>query len=134
MRGMKEILAMILFTAAIALGQNTDLIDENAVRYAKTATLELRNRMVHPTSFTVLEVKAIIKEEKGGKTTYKGCIHYVSTNIVGGSLQQWATYSVGERGNPKLGTGRHYVHCHLDKNSKGWDVTDIVRKYLQEQQ
>lgn len=130
---MKEILATILFTAAITLGQNTDLIEENAVRYAKTATLELRNRMVHPTSFTVLDVKAIAKEEKGGRATYKGCIHYVSSNVVGGSLERWATYSVDEKGHSKLGTGRNHVRCHLDKNSKDWDVTHVVLKYLQEQ-
>jgi hypothetical protein len=133
MSGMKEIFVTILFTTAVALGQNADLIEENAARYAKTATIELRSRMVHPTSFIVLEVKAIASNEKGGRTTYRGCIHYVSSNVVGGSLQRWATYLVDEKGNPNLRTGRKYGDCHLDKNSNDWDVTDIVLKYLQEQ-
>ncbi len=84
--------------AAQAIHDAAEQIRSRSIDYAIQATSEIRNVMLDPTSLTVLQVIAITHREKNGSTSFRGCVRYVGSNIVGGRLQQWGVYWVSNKG------------------------------------
>jgi hypothetical protein len=96
--------------------------------YAVRATSEIHNVMLDPTSFTVLQVIAITKQEKDGRTSFRGCVHYVGSNSFGGRMQRWGGYSVNKKGQLNSWSGTEYTDCYIHKNEVQTDVTAEVEK------
>jgi hypothetical protein len=105
-----------------------------SIGYAIRATLDIRDIMIDPTSFTLLQVVAITRREKDGSTSFRGCVHYVGSNRMGGREQAWGGYSI-DRKHPlevKSWPGGEYSDCYIHKNEVQIDVTGEVQKYLSE--
>ncbi len=68
--------------------------DDQSKAYALEACKRLRNRMKDPGSFTLMQVVAIARQNKDPKkpSDFRGCIHYVASNIFGGREQAWGSY------------------------------------------
>jgi hypothetical protein len=106
----------------------TDEITLQSIRYASDATARIRDLMLDPTAFTVLQVIAITKQEKDGRTSFRGCVHYVGSNSYGGRRQQWGAYSVNKKGKLNSWLGGEGTHCNINKNDVQTDVTGEVQK------
>jgi hypothetical protein len=103
-----------------------------STEYAIQAAWEIRNIMLDPTSFAVLRVIAITKLEKDGRTSFKGCVHYVGTNSYGRKRQSWGGYSVNKKGQLHSWPGSEDGDCYVFKNESQTDVTNEVEKFLSE--
>jgi hypothetical protein len=102
----------------------------SSTEYAIRATSEIRDEMYDPTAFTILQVIAITKKEKDGRISYRGCVHYVGSNLNGGRLQRWGGYSANKKGELRSWAGGEYDTCSIYKNDVEVDVTADVSKIL----
>jgi hypothetical protein len=100
---MKRMLVRLLVALVLTcpvVGQNPtcgahatgDEISEKSIAYAIRATSGMQHVMHDPTAFTILQVTAITKQEKNGRITFSGCVHYVGSNLYGGRMQQHGSY------------------------------------------
>jgi hypothetical protein len=119
--------AQNLLKALHASGEPTD---DEIIDYALRAASAIRNGLYDPTSFTLLQVVAFTKHEKDGRTTFHGCVHYVGSNLYGGRMQRWGSYSVDKKGRFSFSPGNEYSNCYVNKNDVRKDVTDEIQNAL----
>lgn len=106
------------------------------VEYATQAKKQLRDMMVDPTSFTVLQVTSFVQYDKHGRATFSGCVRYLGSNVYGGKVQRWNQYQVGSRGvvvdttHDWSWSASHYSECYLPYKAVQTDVTAEVKKAL----
>jgi hypothetical protein len=122
-----------VWRGAVSLDSPEAQAQSRSIDYAIQATSDIRNSMLDPTSFTVLEVIAATKQEKDGRTSFKGCVRYVGSNIVGGRLQRWGNYSVNKNGQLKSSAGNQYSGCYIGKNDVQVDMTVEVKKAISQE-
>jgi len=131
--------ALCLMGLAVAFpvfAQEQDLRPQ-VVDYAVQAVTRLRNQLVDPTSFTLLEVKAFTKVDKHGDTKFLGCIRGVAANGFGAKNQAWFGYHFDDK-KKEVEVGQELgsyspTGCISRFYSKDWtsyDVTEEVRKDL----
>jgi hypothetical protein len=135
---MKKVMIAMLALAETMSPQNRTNNDQDrkedtstkSAEYAIRATLEIRDAMLDPTAFTVLQVVAITKQEKNGRTSFKGCVHYVGSTRAGGRLQAWGGYSVDKRNRLNSWPGGENGYCSVSRTETQTDVTNEVKKFL----
>ncbi len=98
--------------------------------YGYQAAIQIRDALTDPTSFTLLRVIAITKQEKNGMIKFRGCISYVGSNVYGGRLQRWGNYSVDKDHRVRAGVGGQYSSCEIGKSEDSKDVTTEVQDLL----
>ena len=76
----------------------------------------------------MLQVVAITHSEKKGRTSFKGCVHYVGSNAFGGRIQKWGTYSVTDNGDI-LSSPQEGLLCCYGRGEQT-DVTAEVKKAI----
>jgi SH3-like domain-containing protein len=96
------------------------------VSYAIEVTSDIRNSMLDPTSFTILQVIAIHWQRKNGTVEFRGCVHYVGSNVVGGRLQGWGIYEVSKKGRVSVVPQSIWGECY--GFGERTDVTTEVKK------
>jgi hypothetical protein len=67
-----------------------DKTSAKSTAYTIEATAAIGNMMKDPTSYTVLQVIALTKQRKDGRTSFRGCVHYVGSFS---SVSSWARSS-----------------------------------------
>lgn len=104
-----------------------------AREYAVKAIPMLRNELVDPTSFTLLNVHAIMRlgKDPDKQPSFWGCIHYVAGNRMGGREQAWGAYSIGKKGQLQVtpGTTDRWF-CKVYKHDVSVEITDDVKAAL----
>jgi hypothetical protein len=114
------LLMLITITQAQTPALNNDCTDASQVHgniekdcnalskaYAIQATTMLRNEVIDPTSFTLLEVVAFMRSNKNPHKPliFAGCIHFVASNRLGARMQSCGGYYVDKKGNLQVGAG-----------------------------
>ena len=123
---------MGLIVAFPVFAQNQDLRSQ-VVNYAVQGATRLRDQLVDPTSFTLLDVKAFTKFDKHGNLKFGGCIRAVAANGFGAKGQKWFGFGlnkkneIGVGGESDTAYGCAYIY---DKDWTSYDVTEDVRKNL----
>ena len=107
-----------------------DEISQKSIAYAVRATSGMRQVMHDPPAFTILQVTAITKQEKDGRITFSGCVHYVGSNLYGGRMQQHGSYQVNKKDQLTIWTGTETSYCETHKNEVHKDVTAEVQESL----
>lgn len=101
-----------------------------AITYAVQGASDIRNALLDPTSFTLLQVISITKRKKDGQIQYRGCVHYVGSNRMGGRIQMWGGYFVNKKGKLTSGAGTENMGCYIASNEQQADVTEEVSRAL----
>ena len=116
--------------AAIPVPDSVEIYAEKSeTTYAIWAAENVRDSLLDPTSFTLLEAVAARKRRKDGTEEYHGCIRFVGANVVGGRLQQWSTYTVDRKGRLTLSKDSD-TGCYISNKEARRDVTNDVRQAL----
>lgn len=114
---------------------------QEEINYAVEAINKIRNGLIDPTSFTLLQLTTSEKWDKHGTVTYQGCIHFVGSapcyniysNTCGMKMQQFASYSVDKKGRMMAGLSGGLLfafdYCYSNPASRV-DLTDEVRRAL----
>ncbi len=132
-------MATVMGQSSTRSGQATeDEITQKSIEYAAQATADFISHANDPTSFTLLKVIAVTQsKKKNNKVSYAGCVHFVGSNLYGGRMQTWGSYTVDKNGyvtywiNPsgECYVGGHYYWSKGDPETRV-DVTDAVRQSL----
>jgi hypothetical protein len=131
----KTILCLIgLVVAFPAFAQEQDLRSQ-VVNYAVQGATRLRDRLVDPTSFTLLEVKAFSRFDKHGNLKFGGCIRAVAANSLGAKNQKWFNFALNSKKNEiEVGGESDYTESGCAymyrKDWVSYDITEDVRKNL----
>ncbi len=141
MKGIPAGLLAALVLVGAAVGQNatgsdqatTDEANRKTIAYAVQAISGIRSNMHDPSSFELLQALVFTRQQKNGRTSVRGCIHYMGTNLFGGRLQVWGFWGVNKKGQLGYEGGTESNNCLYLKDEVKKDITDEVRKLLSAQ-
>ena len=101
----------------------------SAIGYAIRATREMRDGVLDPASFTLMQVVSYYtKADKKGRIEIGGCVHFVASNAFGGRVQQWGWYEVGRYSDQFHSGVVPYDSCVHPKDAVVTDVTAEVKR------
>lgn len=120
---------LVALESSVVAQEPKDETTQKSIDYATQATSRIRDAALDPFSFTLLQAVAITRQEKNGRMTFYGCIHYVASNAFGGRIQRLDEYSVNKKGGLDV-TSFGDLHCSFAKSYARTDVTADVVKAL----